>query len=196
MHPLFEVGPLDDGVFGGLPAFPQPEKRGDKINRAQDSGGPAGGGHAKVFAADGAEDRAEGKADAEGHADQTHFGGAVFRRGDVRDVSLGHGDVRAANAGKQAREEHHRQGRRGVGKAGADGENDIGKAGATSAGQQDGPPPNPVGKPAPDGREDKLHQGIRADDRADDKAAGVEAVAVNGNQGQDQAEADQVDCHG
>ena len=89
----------------GLQAFGENGEREQKIRRAQRRRRPAGRGDAAEFQRHAADGRAENEAQAERHADEAHPFGAVFRRRDVGDVSLGDGDVAAARAREHARDE-------------------------------------------------------------------------------------------
>ena len=69
--------------------------------------------------------RAENKSQPERHADEAHPLRPVFRRGDVGDVSLGDGDVAAADAGKDARNQQRPKRGGMIFKARPDGEQHI-----------------------------------------------------------------------
>ena len=118
--------------------------------------------------------------------------GAVFRRRDVGDVGLRDGDVAAARAGERARDEQRHERGRGIFKTGADGEQHIGQRRAGGAERQNRPAAVPVGKPAPDGREDELHGRVGRDDGADEPAARAVVPAVNWHERHDDAKADEV----
>src|SRR5688500_5668426 len=90
-------------VFGSwLPALTKNEPCERKVCSAKARGYPPRSRDAEIFIDDSADSRAKDESQAEGHADQAHLCGTLFRWRDVGDVRLSDGNVRAANAGENA----------------------------------------------------------------------------------------------
>ena len=146
-----------------------------------------------VMDADGGEDpaerRAEDEAHAEGGADEAHALGALLVRGRVGDVGLGRADVRAARAGDDARREEDPEAPR-------EAEEEVADAARGEADEEDGTSADAVGHPPPDRREEELHDGVDADDRADGRAAHAVLARVEREERDDHPEADEVDKDG
>ena len=102
VRPLIEVRTL--GGLGGVGrvALGENEERQEKIRRAQSRRDPAGTSVAEAMETLGAKERPEDEPQPKRHADQAHLLGAVCRRGNVRDIRLGHGDIAAAHAREQS----------------------------------------------------------------------------------------------
>ena len=197
VRPLIHFGAGRDGRGIRLAALAEDEPAENEIPGAETRGHPAGRLFAvKDFDGKRADGRAENKSQAKRHANQTHARGAFFRRRNVGDVGRGNGQIRAADAGENPRQQNpHQPGR--AAHATGDGEQRVGAGGTEVADEHDRTAADAVGQTPPDGREEKLHGGKRGDDAADDETLGGEVGAeivlgVAGQQRQHDAEADQV----
>ena len=133
--------------------------------------------------------RAHDEAKPEGGADQPHALGAPLRRGHVRDIGLGGGDVAGHDAGERARREELDE---AVGIAGPD----IGERDSGEAHEKDRLAPVAIAEPAPDGREEELHEGVDRHHQRHHLGPRLEVLRVEGKQRNHDAEADQVDEDG
>ena len=134
---MIHFWPRND-VFGiRLAAFAEYEPAENKIRGAKARGDPAGRLLAmKNFDAECAERRTKNKSEAERHADQAHARGALFRRRNVRDIGGSDGQIRAANAGENARGQNPKQ-TDGAAHAARDGEQRVGTRRAEIADEHD-----------------------------------------------------------
>ena len=164
VRPLVQFWPRDDVLGIWLAAFAENKPAENEIRGAKTRGDPAGRLFAaKNFNAERADGRAENKSESERHANQAHARGAFFRRRNVRDVGGRDGQIRAADARENPRDQNpHRPDR--AAHAGRDGEKRIRTSRAEVADEHDGSAADAVGQFSPDGREEKLHRGKRRDD--------------------------------
>ena len=112
-----------------------------------------------------ADDWAEDEAETKGHADQPHFLGALVWRRDVRDVGLRDGDVGAADAGDDSREEQDRE-RGGTGKRRTVAEDRVADRRACRADEQHRTPTDAIRKTAPHRRKEEQGQCVKAGQQA------------------------------
>ena len=170
------------------PRFGQEEPRRHEVREAERRREP----HRRLgrdAAQQAADRRAEDESQPERRAHQAHAAGAVLRRGDVGDVGLRGGNVRAGNAADDARDEqqHQRAGER---------ERHVREAGAEQADQDDRLAADLVGPAAPDRREHELHQREARAQQPDRECGRAERLGVERQQRNDDAEAEQVDEDG
>ncbi len=133
--------------------------------------------------------RPEYKAQTKGRAHEAHATRPVLRRGRIGDVRLGGWNVRAGNAGGYPRREEERQRAR-------EAEDRIGHERPEQPDEQDGAPAESIGHAPPHGREEELHQRERAGEQADGERGGPERLGIEREQGDDDAEAEQIDEDG
>ena len=183
-------------VFGILtPGFRQEQQRTEKIRRAEASRHPAGAGYAEVLQTHPTQPRPEHKPQPEGHADQAHAPGALFRRGDVGDSGLGHRQIGPEESRQHPRGEKHGQRDMPV-QPGSQREHHIRPRRPQGPDQHWPPAPDPVAPPAPQRGEHELHQRIDRHDRPDLPAAGVLVVRIDRQDRDDHAKADQIEKYG
>src|SRR5216684_4060375 len=119
-------------------------------------------------------------------AEHAHALGARLGRRDVGDVGLRRREVARARAREQPRREQHPQ---RIGEA----EPEIGGDRGDQAGEQHRPAPEPVAEPAEDGREEELRERIARHHPGDRGRRRAEMHAVEREQRDDDAEAEQID---
>jgi len=160
------------------------EKKSDQRGRRR--GGarqPRGDGHEHA-----ADRRPEDEAETECGADQPHALGPVFRPGDIGNDRLRGRDVATGDTVDDARCKQHSQ------RAG-NAEEHIADRRTDERDQEHRAPPEPVGEPTEDGREDELHDRERGHQEAEDHRRGSVLLGIERQNRDDDAETHQIDEH-